>query len=131
MGNSHSHCQYPPTWQLATHLFGSQVEVLAEGEPQHIQVLAPVAESGQDVAKHFSLLHVLRVDEHHAIWRREAELKAGTPMQEISVASTVQDIEYGLVQASASFKATRYLHGKIRDLYVNFRYEYGRKAHTI
>lgn len=49
------------------HLFRGEVQVLPEGEPQHVQVLSAVAEGRQDMAEHLPILHVLRIYQHHAI----------------------------------------------------------------
>lgn len=46
-------------------------EVLSEGEAQHVEVLATVAEGGQHMREHLAILQVLLVHQHHAIYRPE------------------------------------------------------------
>lgn len=40
-----------------------------EGEAENVEVLAAVAEGGEHVHEHLTVLHVLRVDQHDAVCR--------------------------------------------------------------
>lgn len=45
----------------------SGVERKPEGEAENVEVLAAVAEGGEHVHEHLTVLHVLRVDQHDAV----------------------------------------------------------------
>ena len=59
-----------PAWRRGReYLRGGEEEVFPEGQTEHVEVLAAVAEGGQHVREHLALLDVVRVDQHNAICR--------------------------------------------------------------
>lgn len=59
--------QRPIKLDLGVHLLVGQVQVLAERQTQYVQILAAVPKGSQNIAKHFAILNVLRVDQNYAV----------------------------------------------------------------
>lgn len=51
----------------ATYLFGGEVQVFPERQPEHVQIFTPVSERGQHVSKHLAILHVVGIYQYDAV----------------------------------------------------------------
>lgn len=50
-----------------TYLFGGEVQVFPERQPEHVQIFTPVSERGQHVSKHLAILHVVGIYQYDAV----------------------------------------------------------------